>query len=215
MTPPHDPPTYTDNVPDHLKTTGQLRADGLRPGTAAAGWWIQTFAGDRWRTELHDVLSAVPLPTTPPTREPEPAPPAEPTAMTIITWTKPVRRRDNGRWVETGQRAPLKTHVSLDGERTVCGFDLPDHANVTTTTTDWHLHTDCYNCAYRLWPDHAPAGYIRPTDSHDFPMRRECPHHPGHERDPRSCPECTLAQQGSVHNIFYTHATQDIPEPPF
>jgi hypothetical protein len=45
VTAPHDPPTYQDNVPDHLKTAGQLRADGLWLSDAAApaGWWVQTF----------------------------------------------------------------------------------------------------------------------------------------------------------------------------
>ncbi|WP_433464058.1 hypothetical protein [Spirillospora sp. CA-128828] len=105
--------------------------------------------------------------------------------MTIVTWTKPVRRRINSRYVETGQRAPLKVHVSLDGVRTMCGHDIPDHAAVTATTADWHLHTNCYNCAYRLWPTHAPDGYICPSDSHDFPIRRKPPVHTG-----PPCPKC-------------------------
>ncbi|WP_433464056.1 hypothetical protein [Spirillospora sp. CA-128828] len=63
MTDPHEPPTYQDDVPSHLKTAGQLHAAGLRPcdASAPAGWWVQTFAGDRWRTELYDMHAARPL----------------------------------------------------------------------------------------------------------------------------------------------------------
>ncbi|MGV9778829.1 hypothetical protein [Streptosporangium sp. NPDC003464] len=33
-------------------------------------------------------------------------------------------------------------------------------------------YTDCYNCAYRLWPSYGPAGCVRPVNSDDFPIRR-------------------------------------------
>lgn len=133
------------------------------------------FVGDRWRTELYDVRLALPL-------VPQPAPLAEPgltdsadrepVAMTIVTWTKAVWRRVEGRYTETEQRAQVKVHVGVDGARTACGSDIPEHATVTTRTAEWYLHTNCYNCAYRLWPSYGPVGYVRPVNSGDFPIRR-------------------------------------------
>ncbi|MEV7011934.1 hypothetical protein [Streptosporangium sp. NPDC051022] len=96
----------------------------------------------------------------------------EPVVMTIVTWTRPVWRRVEGRFTETEQRAQVKVHVSVDGVRTACGSDIPEHATVKTKTAEWHLHTNCYNCAYRLWPSYGPPGYIRPANSSDFPIRR-------------------------------------------
>ncbi|MET9250279.1 hypothetical protein [Nonomuraea sp. NPDC003709] len=116
-----------------------------------------------------------------------------PVTATIVTWTRPRQRREGNRFVDTGQRVVLKVHVSLDGSRTMCGCDIPDHATVVATTPDWHLHTNCYNCAYRLWPDHAPVGYIRPADSRDFPLRTECPHYQGRGIDAKGCVTCTPA----------------------
>ncbi|MDP9868940.1 MULTISPECIES: hypothetical protein [Streptosporangium] len=81
-------------------------------------------------------------------------------------------RRVDGRCTETEQRTSVKVHVSLDGTRTACGSEIPEHATATTKTADWHLHTDCYKCAYRLWPSYGPAGYVRPVNSDDFPIRR-------------------------------------------
>jgi hypothetical protein len=81
-------------------------------------------------------------------------------------------RSGRGSGSATSTQTQRRIHVSLDGEHTVCGSLIPDHATTVTTTTDWHLHTNCYNCAYRLWPKHAPAGYERPTSSRDFPLRR-------------------------------------------
>ncbi|MFC3986650.1 hypothetical protein [Streptosporangium jomthongense] len=66
----------------------------------------------------------------------------------------------------------MRVHVSVDGARTACGSDIPEHATVKAETVEWHLHTNCYNCAYRLWPSYAPPGYIRPANSGDFPIRR-------------------------------------------
>jgi hypothetical protein len=51
----------------------------------------------------------------------------------------------------------------------------------------WFLHTTCYNCAHRLWPEHGPADYLCPADGKDFPPRRRC----GHGFDPRGCSACT------------------------
>ncbi|MEU6721603.1 hypothetical protein ABZ897_60055 [Nonomuraea sp. NPDC046802] len=115
-------------------------------------------------------LAAAPSPsaTTPPPHEEEPA---GPVTMTIVTWTRPAYRQEEGRWVATGAASQRRIHVSLDSEHTVCGSQIPDHATTMATTTDWHLHTNCYNCAYRLWPEHAPDGYERPTSSRDFPLR--------------------------------------------
>jgi hypothetical protein len=45
---------------------------------------------------------------------------------------------------------------SIDGAVTVCGYDVPPGATVVAIMPDWHRLADCYNCVYRLWPDHAP-----------------------------------------------------------
>ena len=111
--------------------------------------------------------------------------------MTVICWTNPVRQRQDGMWAETGQTQPTKLHVTRDGVQTVCGFPVKDDAVVIAVTPDWHEHANCYNCVYRLWPDQAPAGYVRPCNGQDFPLRRECPHSPGRGMDPESCPTCT------------------------
>lgn len=103
--------------------------------------------------------------------------------MTVLFWTRPAH----------GHRPaqPTKNHVSIDGAKTVEGFDIPPDATVVAVTPDWHEHATCYNCAYRLWPDHAPPGYVQPVNGADFPPRRECPHFPGQGRDPLSCGACT------------------------
>ncbi|MEV4826481.1 hypothetical protein [Micromonospora sp. NPDC049274] len=79
-----------------------------------------------------------------------------------------------------------KKHVSQDGIKSWCGALVPATATRTLPTVDWHRHTDCYNCAYRLWSLHAPPGYLRPADGKDFPIRRACPH----GGDPRACTTC-------------------------
>jgi hypothetical protein len=113
-------------------------------------------------------------------------------AMTVVYWANPVRQRqDDGMWAESGRTQPTKLHVSRDGEQTVCGQLVRDGAVVVAVTPDWHEHANCYNCVYRLWPDHAPPGYVRPRNGQDFPPRRECPHSPGRGMDPQFCPECT------------------------
>ena len=111
--------------------------------------------------------------------------------MTVVCWANPVRQRQDGMWAETGQTQPTKLHVTRDGAQTVCGFPVRDDAVVVAVTPDWHEHANCYNCVYRLWPDEAPAGYVRPRNGQDFPLRRECPHSPGRGMDPESCPTCT------------------------
>ncbi|MEU8319764.1 hypothetical protein AB0C33_15490 [Nonomuraea sp. NPDC048881] len=127
-------------------------------------------------TQVEKALSTVTIAAASPSRATTPPPygeePASPVTMTIVTWTRPAYHQEDGRWVATGTQSQRRIHVSLDGEHTVCGSQIPDHATTVATTTDWHLHTDCYNCAYRLWPKHAPAGYERPTSSRDFPLRR-------------------------------------------
>lgn len=114
-------------------------------------------------------------------------------AMTVLCW-KPVRNQGSGGRAGTGDARPGKLHVSRDGLTTVDGLDVPQDAIVVAATPDWHKHATCYNCVYRLWPDHAPEGYVRPVDGQDFPLRRECPHAPGRGRDPRSCAACTPGQ---------------------
>ena len=113
-------------------------------------------------------------------------------AMTVVYWTKPEKRRDaEGTWADTGGQVTTRVHVSRDAESCVCGPAIPSDATIVAVTADWHELTTCYNCAYRLWPDHAPPGYVRPCNSQDFPPRRECPHEPGNGRDPTSCRTCT------------------------
>ncbi|MFC7593675.1 hypothetical protein ACFQYP_65630, partial [Nonomuraea antimicrobica] len=106
--------------------------------------------------------------TLPPLHEEEPV---GPVTMRIVTWTRPDYRQEDGRWVATGTQSQRRIHVSLDGQHTVCGSQIPDHATTEATTADWHLHTNCYNCAYRLWPEHAPAGYAAHQQPR-LPLRR-------------------------------------------
>ncbi|MGV9310445.1 MULTISPECIES: hypothetical protein [unclassified Nonomuraea] len=58
--------------------------------------------------------------------------------------------------------------MSLDGTRTACGSEIPEHATVTIKTAEWRLHTNCYNSGARLpslggrrhrarWPATMPA----------------------------------------------------------
>ncbi|MBE1593318.1 hypothetical protein ACFPOI_21880 [Nonomuraea angiospora] len=98
-----------------------------------------------------------------------------PATATIVTWTRPRQRREGNRYLDTGQRVALKVHVSLDGSRTVCGSEVPDHATVMAPTVDWHLHTNCYNCAYRLWPDHRLVGYLRRPTAVTSPCAQSAP----------------------------------------
>lgn len=114
-------------------------------------------------------------------------------ALTILYWKVPVRRRDGSRWVSTGSTAPTKRHVSIDGTRTACSKQVPADATVVAVTPAWHEHANCYNCANRVWPDHAPHGYMRPASGADFPLRPECPHAPGRGLDPIYCARCTPA----------------------
>lgn len=98
---------------------------------------------------------------------------------------QPLRRQRAARCAE-GSREP-------GCSRTVCGSEVPDHATVMAPTVDWHLHTNCYNCAYRLWPDHRLVGCLRPANGRDFPLRTECPHHQGRGIDAKGCITCTSA----------------------
>ena len=94
--------------------------------------------------------------------------------MTVVYWAKPLKQRQGGPGADTGRTKPTKLHVSLDGEQIVCGYLIQDGAVVVAVTPDWHEHANCYNCVYRLWPDHTSAGYVRPRNGRDFPLRREC-----------------------------------------
>lgn len=80
-------------------------------------------------------------------------------------------------------------HTTIDGIRTGCGVLIPESATLTRSTDEWFLHTNCYNCAYRLWPKHGPADYICPHNGKDFPPRRKC----AHGRNPEGCVVCTPA----------------------
>lgn len=90
------------------------------------------------------------------------------------------------RW-KTAPRKTPRLHATLDGIKTGCGALIPEHATLTRDTEEWFLHTTCYNCAYRLWDQHGPAGYLRPVNGEDFPPRKACEH----RQDPRSCHTCT------------------------
>lgn len=152
-------PIYLDLPPAHLRTAAQLRADGLqpKPGAAPAGWLRKTFEGDVWRTELYADASVIRRPGGAPSRR----------QMTIVRWSRPRHGAD----ANLGDR-PSKVHVSLTGDRTVCGAYIPLDATVLCVTADWHLHTDCYNCTSKLWVHYAPHGYQRPVNGADFPIRR-------------------------------------------
>jgi hypothetical protein len=80
-----------------------------------------------------------------------------------------------------------KRHATRDGVKTGCGALIPAAATVTRVTLDWHLHINCYNCAYRLWGAEGPAEYLCPRNGSDFPPTRRCPH----GRHPGGCPRCT------------------------
>lgn len=82
-------------------------------------------------------------------------------------------------------RSSGKVHVSVDGVTTVCGSTISaDRMPLVARTTEWHLSTDCYNCAYRLG---VPPGFVQPRNSKDFPIRRKCPH----GSDEKVCTTCT------------------------
>jgi hypothetical protein len=80
-----------------------------------------------------------------------------------------------------------KIHVSVDAIKTGCGALIPQQATISRATVEWYLHTNCYNCAYRLWDKHGADDYIRPVDGSDFPPRKKCPH----GGDKRWCVRCT------------------------
>lgn len=79
---------------------------------------------------------------------------------------------------------PQRVHATTDGIKTGCGALIPEQALVTRDAEQWYLHTNCYNCAYRLW---GPDDYIRPANSQDFPPRKKCEH----RQDPKACLTCT------------------------
>lgn len=66
-------------------------------------------------------------------------------------------------------------HVTADGIKTACGALVPHTATRTEPTVEWYLHTNCFNCAYRLWPQHGPTDYVRPHSRADFPLRKSSP----------------------------------------
>ncbi|GAA3852312.1 hypothetical protein GCM10022243_17460 [Saccharothrix violaceirubra] len=80
-----------------------------------------------------------------------------------------------------------RIHISTDGRTTVCGSVIrPDRARIPDDGTAWAEQVDCYNCAYR----YTPPGYIGPTSGRDFPLKRECPAHPGRGQAAGSCHLC-------------------------
>lgn len=111
--------------------------------------------------------------------------------MTVVRWSNPVKQRQGGMWADTGQTQPTKLHVTRDGERTVCGYPIGDGAVVVAVTADWYEHANCYNCAYRLWPDQAPAGFVRPRKWPRFPATPRVPALSWPGSRPGDLPGCT------------------------
>lgn len=143
-----------------------------------------------------------------PARTVAPHPAAFPAGLSLARVTRPGRRTVSSYPARTvpamtegttataaATRTPLaiarwksgKQHVTRDGATTGCGVLIPDSAVVTRPTLDWYLVTNCYNCAYRLWPAEGPADYLCPSNGADFPPTRKCPH----GQHPRGCVRCT------------------------
>jgi hypothetical protein len=163
-------PIYDNLPPVHLRTAGQLRADGLRPkpGSGPSGWLRRTFEEDSWRTELYADASIAPDPGGTADRPSDRRTGRR--KLTIVRWGRPRHAQPGSEPTQAGRRS--KVHVSLTGARTVCGAHIPADAAVVAVTADWHLHTDCYNCTTKLWVHYAPTGYQRPINGSDFPLRR-------------------------------------------
>ncbi|GAB3411577.1 hypothetical protein [Flindersiella endophytica] len=161
-------PIYDNLPPVHLRTVAQLRADGRRPKPDAgpSGWLRKTFEEDSWRTELYADASTMPGPRRPAARA------GRRRELTIVRWSRSRHGPDSGGGGPAPGERSSKIHVSLTGARTVCGAYIPADAVVLAVTPDWHLHTDCYNCSAKLWVHYAPAGYQRPINGSDFPIRR-------------------------------------------
>ncbi|GEM_PF-3666614 len=102
-------------------------------------------------------------------------------------------------------------HVSKDGIKTVCRALVPERATVTRETVDWHLYASCFNCVYRLCLAHTPAGYVRPHNGKDVPLKKECPHQPGRGLSPAGCVTCTpsLARNWPCPNGCTDHGQPD------
>lgn len=163
----------SDSQPAHLLTAGQLIRTGRRfhNGLAPAGWLEREIAGDVWCTALYDITGipagVVPVPDAPPAPAQLESGLAE-VEMCVATWTRTRSNPNTGNSYEEATRR----HITLDGEATRCGAQIPDDAELTPVALDkWHLHTNCYNCAYRLWELYGPPGYIRPENGKDFPPR--------------------------------------------
>lgn len=119
------------------------------------------------------------------------------------------------RWAAT-----TKIHVTADGVKTACGVLIPARVRRTVPTVDWHLHTNCYNCAYRLWPVHGPADYLCPINGKDFPVQRRCPHGDRTQNCVRCTPraaQCWPCPNGCTdplnHNPSYRFTTCTVHPP--
>lgn len=110
-----------------------------------------------------------------------PVPPAPPAPATVAPAPGPAAALRIVR-LKSG-----KLHVTADGIKTACGTLIPEYATVTQPTPQWYLHTNCYNCTHRLWPQHGPREYLQPCNGRDFPPQRKCPHGTASE----SCFTCT------------------------
>src|SRR2546422_1025027 len=111
-------------------------------------------------TALYDITdipaAAVPVPDAPPAPAQLDSGRAE-VEMCVATWTRTRSSPNTGNSYEE----PTRRHITLDGESTRCGAQIPDDAELTPVALDkWHLHTNCYNCAYRLWELYGPPRYI-------------------------------------------------------
>jgi hypothetical protein len=101
--------------------------------------------------------------------------PSAPSATAVFTHTAPPEPVPLTlvKWVNNSKppKAP-KVHVTVDGHETVCRSQIPAGATLSRPILDWYMHSTCYTCCYRLWPNHGPAGYERPASVTDFPPRR-------------------------------------------
>ncbi|KMV16481.1 hypothetical protein A5731_23155 [Mycolicibacterium conceptionense] len=158
-------------APAHLHTEGQLRSAGFTPLTLdkPAAWLLQPRDGELWRTGLYRIADAVPMHAHNEADNTIQQEDIVKTQLTVVWWTntaKPPKSRQR-----TDYERRTKNHATIDGQLTRCGFAIPEQAIVVTPAADWHLHVNCYNCAYRLWPEYGPPGFRRPVNGDDFPPK--------------------------------------------
>jgi hypothetical protein len=189
-------PRYQNAVPAGLQTAAQLRAAGLIPKAPEepVAWLERLVDGDAWQTGLFYTADAVALEPLDDAVDTPPSNAESSSQLTVVQWTTRSRPLVAGRYRD--KERSTKKHVSVDGHVTGCGKQIPGGATVVAHTADWHLHANCYNCAYRLWDSHGPADFGRPRDGEDFPPARRC----RHGRHPRDCMKCSPPKNWSCPN---------------